>query len=243
MSSRRSLFLAGLRSAIPLLFGVMPSGFIYGVLAVNAGLEPSTAVGMSLIVYAGSAQFIATRLFGAGTPGLIIVLTTLAVNLRHLLYSTSMAPYLRHLSTRWKLPLAFLLTDESYALSISYYRASDTDPDLSPHRHWFLLGAGLTLWTSWQIGTVVGVYLGGQAPHGWSLDFTLALTFIALVVPMLVDRPSALSALVAGIIALLGTGLPYSLGLMAAVVVGVAIGTILEAPTTHVQPDREGDAQ
>jgi predicted branched-subunit amino acid permease len=70
------------------------------------------------------------------------------------------------------------------------------------NRHWYFLGAGLALWTAWQTSTALGIFLGAQVPAGWMLDFTLALTFIALVVPALRDRPSTLAALSAGLTAL-----------------------------------------
>ena len=96
-------------------------------------------------------------------------------------------------------------------------------------RHWFLLGAGLALWSVWQVSTAVGIFLGAQVPPSWGLDFALALTFIALLVPVLTDRPSVAAALAAGIVALVGVGWPYKLGLVAAALVGIAVGAWLDA--------------
>ena len=90
--------MAGARAEIPILFGAAPFGLIYGVLARGAGLPPLPAMAMSSVVFAGSAQFIGAGLIGAGAPGAVVVLTTLIVNLRHMLYSASLAPYLRRLS-------------------------------------------------------------------------------------------------------------------------------------------------
>jgi len=224
MSSRRAEFWGGVRAQLPILLGTMPFGMIYGIAATNAGLPVEVALGMSLFVFAGSSQFIAAELFAGGTPGVIIVLTTFVVNLRHMLYSASLAPYLRHLGCAWKYLLAFLLTDEAYAVAITHYEANAATPARGTARHWYMLGAGITLWVTWQISTAVGVLLGAQVPPRWGLDFTLALTFIALVVPTLKDRPTVLAALVAGIAALAGHGLPYNLGLMVAVLAGIAAG-------------------
>lgn len=235
MRSRRSEFLAGVRALLPILLGTSPFGMIYGVAAVQAGLPVAVAIGMSLIVFAGSAQFVAAQLFGSGTPGLIIVLTTFVVNLRHMLYSASTAPYVRHLSPLWKYLLAFLLTDEAYAVSITYYERNASPPAHATYRHWYFLGAGLTLWVSWQISTAVGVLLGQKVPGSWSLDFTLALTFIALLIPVLRDRPSVLAALAAGMAALAAHGLPYNLGLVLAVLVGIATGVLAERFTTRTR--------
>ena len=205
----------------------MPFGMIYGVLAVGAGLPVEAAQAMSVIVFAGSAQFVGAQLFRLSTPGVILVLTTFVVNLRHILYSASIAPYLKRLRWKWKLILAYLLTDEAYAVVITHYdRTSDAG---APHRHWYFLGAGAALWSTWQVSTAIGVLLGAQIPPSWALDFTLALTFIALVAPMLNDRPSAAAALVAGLAAMLTIGWPYKLGLMAAAVSGIAAGLVAEA--------------
>ena len=100
---------------------------------------------------------------------------------------------------------------------------------VSPHRHWYFLGAGFTLWAAWQVSTAAGIFLGAQVPSRWSLDFTLALTFIALVFPALKDRAATAAALVAGVLAVLAFGLPYKLGLMVAAVAGIGVGLAVEA--------------
>lgn len=228
MRSNRAELWAGVRAQLPILLGVSPFGMIYGVAAIQAGLPAAVALGMSMIVFAGSSQFIAAQLFASGTPGLVIVLTTWVVNLRHMLYSASVAPYIKHLSKAWRCLLAFLLTDEAYAVTITYYERNPLPPARDTNRHWFFLGSGLTLWVAWQISTIIGVVLGAQVPESWSLDFTLALTFIALLIPVLKDRPAVLAALVAGGVALIAHGLPYNLGLIAAVLAGIAVGVATE---------------
>ena len=229
-------FLAGLKAELPILIGVIPFGMIYGVLALGAGMSPAAAQAMSVIIFAGSAQFVAAQLTGAGAPGLVIILTGSVVNLRHALYSASMAPYLQKLSPLWKWSLAYLLTDEAYAVSILHYNQEHielTEADgrevRAGQRHWFFLGAGLALWSTWQASTAVGIFLGAQIPSNWSLDFTIALTFIALVVPALKDRASVAAALAGGTAAVLGNGLPLKLGLVAASVIGIAVGLWVEA--------------
>jgi 4-azaleucine resistance transporter AzlC len=226
--TRRREFLSGCRDEAPLLLGVVPFGMIYGVLALDAGLGPFTAQAMSSVVFAGSAQFVATQLIRASAPALVLVATIFVVNLRHALYSASVAPYVSHLPLRWKLALAYLLTDEAYAVAGSRYARDGGLAEPSPNRHWYFLGAGLTLWTSWQLSTAAGVFLGAQIPHRWSLDFSLALTFIALVFPTLRDRATGAAALVAGGVAVLGFAMPYKLGLIVAAAAGIAAGLALE---------------
>jgi 4-azaleucine resistance transporter AzlC len=250
MPSSRSEFIAGVKAELPILLGVIPFGLIYGVLASGAGLPASLAQAMSSIVFAGSAQFIAAQLISVGTPALVLVLTTLVVNLRHMLYSASVAPYIKHLRPQWKWLLAYLLTDEAYAVTILHYqKADDQETGGAPpaHKHWFFLGAGLALWSTWQVSTGVGIFVGAQVPPSWSLDFTLALTFIALVVPALKDRAGWVAALVGGTVAVLAAGLPFKLGLIIAALSGILAGLGVEryaasvsSPASAAAPGRRG---
>ena len=217
-------FWAGVRAELPLLIGVFPFGMIYGALALNAGLSTSAAQMMSSIVFAGSAQFITAQLVREVTPGLVIVLTIAVVNLRHMLYSASLAPYLASLPTRWKTLLSYLLTDEAYATTVIHYEKEGT----TPFGHWFFLGVGVSLWLTWQISTAFGIFLGTAIPDSWSLDFALPLTFIAMMVPVLKNHAAVAAALSAGVVALAANALPYKLGLILAALVGILIGTFLE---------------
>jgi 4-azaleucine resistance transporter AzlC len=224
MNEATKNFWAGVRAEFPLLVGVFPFGMIYGALALNAGLDQLTSQMMSAIVFAGSSQFITTQLVHDGAPGFVIVVTIAVVNLRHMLYSASLAPYLANLSTRWKVLLAYFLTDEAYAPSIIHYEKEG----IRPFSHWFLLGAGFALWFIWQVSTAFGIFLGAAIPASWSLDFALPLTFIAMVVPVLKNRPAVAAALSAGLTALAAYALPYKLGLILAALVGIGVGTFLE---------------
>jgi 4-azaleucine resistance transporter AzlC len=217
------------KAEIPILLGVIPFGMIYGVLASGAGIPPAAAQAMSAIVFAGSAQFISAQLYGAGAPGLIIILTASVVNLRHALYSASVQPYIRHLRPVWRWLLAYLLTDEAYAVTITHYSQKDVGDVRSANTHWFFLGAGLALWSTWQASTAVGIFLGAQLPASWSLDFTLALTFIALLVPNIQDRATLAAALAGGIAAIVAVALPLKLGLVAASIVGIVAGMWVES--------------
>jgi len=224
MNEARTHFWEGVRAELPLLIGVFPFGLIYGALALSAGLSVGVAQAMSSVVFAGSAQFVATQLFRDGAPGLVIVLTIAVVNLRHVLYSASLAPYLTSLSLRWKVALSYFLTDEAYAPSILKYERDG----VTPSSHWFVLGAGLALWSTWQASTALGVFLGTALPRHWPLDFALPLTFIAMVVPALLTRAMIAASLSAGFVALLAHPLPFKLGLILAAITGILVGVFLE---------------
>ena len=225
MSESRKSFLDGVRAEAPLLVGVFPFGMIYGALALNAGLSTLAAQLMSSIIFAGSSQFVAAQLIHDEAPGFVIILTIAVVNLRHMLYSASLAPHLKNLSLKWKAILSYLLTDEAYAPSIIHYEKEG----ISTHKHWFLLGAGFSLWFIWQISTALGIFLGTAIPESWSLDFALPLTFIAMVVPALKNRPMIAAAISAGLVALLAYSLPFKLGLILAALTGILVGTIIES--------------
>jgi 4-azaleucine resistance transporter AzlC len=218
--TKRYEFISGVKDELPILVGVIPFGMIYGILALSAGLSRTEAQAMSAVIFAGSAQFMLVQLVGAGTPTVVMILTGFVINLRHALYSASVAPYLHRLNLPWKALLSYLLTDEAYVVSITHYMQDDNNEK----KHWYFLGAGLALWVSWQASSAVGIFLGAQLPASWSLDFTLALTFIALVVPALKDRATVLAAVAAGITAVLMANLPYKLGMLSAALVGIIVG-------------------
>jgi len=224
MRNEIKTFWQGARAEFPLLVGVFPFGLIYGALALNAGLSTAAAQLMSSIVFAGSAQFVTAQLVHDAAPGIVIVLTIAVVNLRHMLYSASLAPYLKNLSLKWKILLSYLLTDEAYAPSIIKYEKEG----ITPSSHWFVFGAGFSLWFNWQVSTALGIFLGAAIPKSWPLDFALPLTFIAMVMPMLKNKPMIVAALSAGTVALLAYSLPYKLGLIFAALTGIVVGTILE---------------
>jgi 4-azaleucine resistance transporter AzlC len=218
--SPRSQFFAGVLDLIPILLGVIPFGLIYGIAAINTGLPPLQAMLMSSIVFSGSAQFAAVQIIGRGAAVPVVILTIWVVNLRHVMYSATIAPHLKPLSTRWKTFLAYLLTDEAFAMTITRF----TEKPKMPHKGWYLFGAGFILWITWQIATAVGIFAGSQVPATWSLDFTIALTFLALSVPSIRDRSTAVAAITGGILAVVLRGMPFQLGLVTAAILGIAAG-------------------
>ena len=224
VKTRKQEFWRGVRDEAPILLGVAPFGLLFGALAISAQLSHLAAQAMSSIIFAGSAQFIAAQLIGSGTSGLVVLLVVFVVNLRHALYSASVAPHVRNLSPGWKLLLAYLLTDEAYAVTITHYNRDGDSPD----RHWYFLGAGLTLWSAWQASTAIGIFIGAQIPANWPLGFVLPLTFIALVVPALRDRAGMAAACVAGLVGLLAANFPYKTGLLLAALIGIVTGLVIE---------------
>lgn len=224
-------FLLGMRDTLPLVVGAIPFGILFGALAVTAGLSLPATLAMSLIVFAGSSQFIAAGLVSQGAGVLIIVLTTFVVNLRHALYGASLGPYLRGLSQRWLLPLAFWLTDETYAVVIQRYERADA----SPHKHWYYLGSCIVMYVNWQICTLIGVVAGTRLAgiSDWGLEFAIVVTFIGIVVPLVKNIPMLLAAVVAGGVALWLRELPHQTGLMLGSLAGIVAGYLSSISTAR----------
>jgi len=223
--SRFTSFSAGARDTLPMLVGAAPFGVIFGTLVPANMVANWQGQLMSLSVFAGSSQFIAIGLMGQHTGMLVIWLATFIVNLRHMLYSATLLPYVVHLPSRWRWLLGFLLTDETFAVVDAHYRRHPREA----MGHWYFLGSGLAMYLNWQFWTLIGLLFGSAFPQLQSLglDFAMVATFIAIVVPQLNRRPQLAAAVTAGIAAWLLRELPYKLGLLAAIGAGVSVGMLL----------------
>ncbi len=226
VNSRKSEFLRGVKDTFPLIVGAIPFGIIFGAVAVTSGFSAWGTIGMSALVFAGSAQFIAIGLFAQGVATGFIILTTFAVNLRHALYAASLGIFMTHLPQRWLAPLGFWLTDETYAVAVRRY----TERDESPYRHWFYLGSAVFMYGNWQLCTLIGIVTGHKLRglSGLGLDYAMVVTFIGIVVPFIVSRPMLCCALVSGATAMVTTAVPNQMGLMISALCGVAAGVAAE---------------
>lgn len=215
----------GVISSGPILLGVIPFGITCGIMGLTAGLTSLETVMMSFLVFAGASQFIAITMLGAGITGWsVIVLTTLLVNLRHMLMGASLAQYMVQLPVARQLLLSFLLTDEAYALTISRIHQSG----YSAAYH---LGVSATLYVTWGLATVAGVLVGSYIPDplAWGLDFAMPATFLVLLLPRITDRISLVVCIAAGLIAVVGAVyLPGKWYMIAACFGAVLVGGLME---------------
>ncbi len=227
-TTRRSEFIAGAKATIPLIVGAIPFGIIFGALAITSGISPAGAVAMSALVFAGSSQFIATGLIAGSANPFVIILTTFVVNLRHALYSATLAPHVKHLPHRWLLPLGFWLTDETFVVAVSRYNQRDD----SPHKHWYYFGSALSMYVNWQLCTWIGILavsaIDQEQLASLGLDFAMIVTFIGMLVPMLKGRPVLAAVIVASLTAVIANPLPHKLGLILAALAGVVAGVVAE---------------
>jgi predicted branched-subunit amino acid permease len=223
-SSRAREFLAGCRDISPALIGTTPFGLVAGVAAIAAGMTALEGIALSVFSFSGIAQLVVCQLVAADSPIVVTVAAAFVVSLRFVMYSAALAPHLAHLDPRWRALLAFVMTDQSFAITVKRF----SDPGERGERHWYFLGAATTLYVSWQLAVVVGVLAGARVPASWSLDFAVVLTFIALLVPVVRTRADLAAALVAAAIALAAAGMPYRLALVVASVSGIGVGLALE---------------
>ena len=185
-------FRAGAKAVAPMLVGVIPFGLVAGASPVAKGLGTGAAVGFSSIVFAGASQLAAIDVLGDGGSAIVAALAAWTINLRMVLYSASLAPMLAGERLRTRLGLAYLLTDQAYAVSIARWDGTDDPRRRVP----YYLGGALTLWVSWQLVTVIGALIGSSVPEDVDLEFAVPLVFLVLLVPVLTTRPAALAALV-----------------------------------------------
>ena len=217
-------FWLGVRHELPLQLGVVPFGLVFGILGLASGLTSLQTILLSSILFGGASQVVFAQLWAAGTPPLVVGGSVGVVNLRHVLYSASMAQYLGHLPLRWRILLGYLLTDEAYAVSIKRFQ----DGLDSPHQHYHLLGSGMTLWVAWQTSTIIGVIAGTTIPDTWSLSFAIPLTFIAVVAPSIRRRADLVACVVAAALSLICQPLPWKSWIIVAACGGITAGWLTQ---------------
>ncbi len=223
-NATRQAFLQGLKDAAPSVFGLMPFGLIVGTASTAAGMDPWLALAMSVIVFAGASQLAAIALMIQNAPLLIVVATVLVVNLRFVMYSAAIAPYFRDLPGFKKWLFAYGLTDHLFALLTTRFKPTDPVEKIGA----YYAAAAFLTWLSWNVMVAIGIFAGTLLPKEWSLDFAIPLVFLALVFPALNSRAHWWTAAGAATAAFFTAAMPMKLGLIAAAVVGVVIGTWLD---------------
>lgn len=216
-------FIAGARDTAPILLGVVPFAMICSVAAVSIGLTPFEAIGMSFIVYAGASQLAVLQLMGEGVVWVVMLLTAWVINLRFIMYSAALAPYLQKEPLHRKAPFAYILSDQAFGVTMSHFANQ-----IPENPAWYYYGAAAMIWVTWHISSIIGALLGTLVPESWGLDFAFPLSFMALMFAALKDRPGAIAALVGGLCAILTKGLPYNLGLILAALLGIGAGILAE---------------
>jgi predicted branched-subunit amino acid permease len=217
---------AGAVAAAPMLVGVIPFALVAGATPVTAGFGLGAALGFSTIVFAGASQLAALDVLADGGSAVVAALAACTINLRLLLYSASLAPHLAAEPLLTRLGVAYLLTDQAYAVSITRWAVPDDEPR---RRVPYFLGAGGLLWFSWVVTTVIGALVGNAVPDDLPLDFTVTLVFLVLLVPAVTNRPSLVAAVAGGASAVLAAELGAGpLSVIVGAVTGIVAGALAE---------------
>jgi len=240
-TTRAAELRAGAAAVAPMLIGVVPFGLVAGASPVDQGLGGGAAVGFSTIVFAGASQLAAIDVLGDGGSALLAALAAWTINLRILLYSASLAPHLAHEPRRTRLGVAYLLTDQAYAVSIQRWTAEGGSP---PERRVpFYLGGALLLWVSWQLATLAGIVVGPVVPDDVPLAFAVPLVFLVLLIPAITSRPAVVAAVVGGAAAVAAAeaGIAEA-SIMVGALAGIVAGTVAEvaAMRRRIEPPTEG---
>lgn len=221
-------FASGAKLAIPIVIGYIPIGLAYGVIARHSGLSVAEVTLMSVLVFAGSSQFIACGLLASGAAATAIVSTTFLVNLRHVLFSMSLIPRLRHVPRPVLALISFGITDESYGVAVASF------PPDEPADWRKVAGLNFTAYAAWVTSSLAGAALGAAVRDGSSfgIDFALPAMFICLLVMQLKRGTSVLVAVAAGAAAVLvGISPLRGWNIVAATLIAASVGAFVDSRT------------
>ena len=208
--------------------GLAAWGMMTGVAMVKSGMSVVEAVAMTLLVYAGSSQLAAIPLIAAGAPVLVIWATAFCVNLRFVVFSAHMRPYLMHLPRRWRLLAGYVTADLSYVMFTKRFPQPPQTAGERQAQLAYLLGGCTTNWGSWQLASLLGIFLAHSVPAEWGLGFAGILALLGVACSLASSRLRVVSAGVAGAAAVAAFALPFKLNIVVAIAAAVALCLLLE---------------
>ena len=217
----------GRRDLLPFVPGIAAWGLVTGVAMVQSGLGVWLSILMSLVVYAGSAQLSALPLIAAGAPMPVVWAAAFCINLRFVIYSAQWRPYLAPFGRRRSLALGFIAADLNFAI----FQKAWPEPRHEPGQLPYFLGGATLLWLVWQASSIAGILLADRVPLHWGLGFAGTLAMLGLAYSLVIDRITALAAVVSATAAVAAFSLPLKLNIVVAICAAVAAGVMLEAAT------------
>ena len=210
----------GFLAFLPLSVGLIPWALVTGMSMISVGFTPLQAMGMNVIVFAGTAQLGTLPLIAIGAPVWLIVATALALNLRFVIFSAAIAQGFRGIGTGARWLCGHLLTDGVFATCVA--KMMETED-----RQWrlgYYLAPSVWTWLLWQCFALTGVLAAGSIPKNWSLEFMATIALMVLLLPMAKMRPMLIAALAGGAAAVVLHDLPLKLGLFTAIFIGIGAG-------------------
>ncbi len=221
-------YLAGLRNAAPQAPGVAAWGLMTGVAMMNSGMSVMEAIAMTLFVYAGSSQLAAIPLIAAGAPAWVILATGFCVNLRFMVFSLHLRPYLMHLPRLERMMHGYLTADISYVMFTTRFLKPGQDAAEQSAQTAFLAGHTLTVWVSWMVASFLGIFLANMIPTTWGLGFAGTLCLVGILCSLASTRMRIVAASVAAITAIAAYQLPMKLNIVMAIGAAVILSMSLE---------------
>lgn len=232
------------REAVRVSAGTMPGifawGMVTGMAMVKSGLTLWQALGMSLIVFAGSAQLAVLPLIAADVPLWVIFVTALVVNLRFVIFSAALAPHFGHLPWHRRLWHAYFTAD--LTMGIFPLRFPGNTAGETVGKIGYFNGIAYPNWLAWQGGSVLGILLASQIPQSWGIGFAGTLALLAIMIPLTANLAALAGVAVAGATSVLAAGLPYRLGLLLAVVLGMVAAMAFDALIDKKSGQKKGRA-
>ena len=231
-------FRIGVNHHAPQALGQLAWGLMTGVAMVNSGMSVFEAIAMTLFVYAGSSQLAALPLIVAGAPVWVILATGFCVNLRFMVFSLHLRPYLMHLPRLERMVHGYLTTDISYVLFTRRFAKPSEEPAEQMTQAASLAGNTFIVWVSWMVASFFGIFLAKIIPSAWGLGFAGTLCLVGILCSLASTRMRIFAASVAAVTAITAYHLPLKLNIVLAIGVAVVLSMTLE----RFQPKREGQA-
>lgn len=216
-------FIKGILDILPLMIPVVPFGIIYGVIGVEIGFSPMEVFAMSFVIFAGSSQIAFAQLFAAGASPLVMISSVAVINSRHILYGAVLAEYLGKLRLTWKIILSYLMADQAFSVSSAYFKKNVKNKNV----HFHMLGSGLTLWSLWQLSTLIGIVLGNIVPAQLGLEFAIPLTFFSLILSELRKLDHLIIILISGICSVMTYNFPFKIYIIFSSIFSLAISIMI----------------
>ena len=223
MLSKYTIFKKGFIDILPLLIPVIPFGIIFGAIGIELGFSPLITYATSLIIFGGASQIVFIRLLSGGASSLVAITSVGVINSRHFLYGAVLTEYLEKLSLIKKLIISYLITDQTFAVSSRYFK----NHKINNNSHYHLIGAGVILWTTWQVTTIIGIFLGSIVPDEWGLKFAIPLTFLAIIVNDFRKLDHVIVMIISGISSLIFFDIPFKAYIILTPLIGLLSALII----------------
>ena len=235
---RHPEFKVGMQEMAAVGPGIAAWGVMTGVAMVKSGIGLASVLFMSVFVFAGSSQLAALPLFAASAPMWVILATAFCVNLRFIVFSVHLRPYVMHLPLARRMVKAYLFADLNYVLFVKRFpHPADDDPGRAAQDAYWT-ASGVTGWLIWVVSSIAGVVMAASVPAAWGLGFAGILALLGIMCSLAVSRLRILSAGIAGTAAVAAFALPLKLNILVAIAAAVAFGLLMESANAKMSPKR-----